>query len=225
MDASGGKKDYLSDRRKDRDRSRERTATPARRRGRSESPGARIRETAQKAKAKVNERVLEKCPKRYLPLIDKYAELVNASVPWTWTQIQFGLDPEEKSLIRNYARDSGKVPTVPLDPRQDYIADPPPGLPPFVIFPDQYIKDSQVLDVKDRKKPNRDQFEILNQNLAARNKDYEPETQTFKGSPVKYTWHHDQDPPGQMRLVEFGIHKANKHTGGRQVWGGGRLCK
>lgn len=40
-------------------------------------------------------------------------------------------------------------------------------------------------------------------------------------TPKGYTWHHAEQP-GQMQLVDSGIHAATRHTGGRVLWGGGK---
>ncbi|MBA4601548.1 HNH endonuclease [Thermoactinomyces mirandus] len=40
--------------------------------------------------------------------------------------------------------------------------------------------------------------------------------------PVGYTWHHHQDE-GKMQLVKTRVHGNTRHTGGRPIWGGGRL--
>ena len=39
-------------------------------------------------------------------------------------------------------------------------------------------------------------------------------------APDGYVWHHDAEA-GKLQLVDFKIHDATKHTGGRAVWGGG----
>jgi len=153
-------------------------------------------------------------------LAAKYANLSNASVPWTWNQVKPNLTAASRSKIRNYARDKGLVATAPLDPKQNYVKL-PKGAPPFVKFPAKYVADTQKLPKSMFLDTDSVQFTYLNNNLAARNSNYNPKTQTFKGSPKKYTWHHDQDPPGQMQLVEFGIHNSTNHSGGRNVWGGG----
>ena len=36
-----------------------------------------------------------------------------------------------------------------------------------------------------------------------------------------YTWHHCGEP-GRMQLVRTDVHEANRHTGGKTIWGGGR---
>ncbi|WP_246333761.1 HNH endonuclease [Thermoactinomyces mirandus] len=40
-------------------------------------------------------------------------------------------------------------------------------------------------------------------------------------TPVGYTWHHHQDE-GKMQLVKTRVHGNIRHTGGRQIWAGGR---
>ncbi|MBA4544396.1 HNH endonuclease [Thermoactinomyces daqus] len=39
--------------------------------------------------------------------------------------------------------------------------------------------------------------------------------------PIGYTWHHHQNE-GLMQLVKSRVHGNIRHTGGRQIWGGGR---
>ena len=39
--------------------------------------------------------------------------------------------------------------------------------------------------------------------------------------PEGYTWHHDI-PNGKMKLVNSNTHKLTGHTGGKQLWGGGK---
>ncbi|MBN2910989.1 HNH endonuclease [Polycladomyces sp. WAk] len=39
--------------------------------------------------------------------------------------------------------------------------------------------------------------------------------------PVGYVWHHHQEE-GFMQLVKSRVHGYVRHTGGRQIWGGGR---
>jgi DNase/tRNase domain of colicin-like bacteriocin len=40
-------------------------------------------------------------------------------------------------------------------------------------------------------------------------------------TPDGYTWHHHQDT-GRMQLVDSRVHLATGHTGGKDLWGGGR---
>ena len=39
--------------------------------------------------------------------------------------------------------------------------------------------------------------------------------------PDGYTWHHHQES-GRMQLVDFETHMRTGHTGGKEIWGGGR---
>ena len=39
-----------------------------------------------------------------------------------------------------------------------------------------------------------------------------------------YTWHHTERP-GKMQLVDRTIHDTCRHTGGRNIWGGGTECR
>lgn len=38
--------------------------------------------------------------------------------------------------------------------------------------------------------------------------------------PDGYVWHHSEQP-GQLQLVDKGVHDGTAHTGGQQFWGGG----
>jgi hypothetical protein len=40
-------------------------------------------------------------------------------------------------------------------------------------------------------------------------------------TPDGYTWHHHQEP-GRMQLVDSSVHLKTGHTGGKEIWGGGR---
>ena len=39
-------------------------------------------------------------------------------------------------------------------------------------------------------------------------------------TPEGYTWHHNEEI-GKMQLVDTDIHSQTRHTGGRNIWGGG----
>lgn len=39
-------------------------------------------------------------------------------------------------------------------------------------------------------------------------------------TPEGYTWHHNEEK-GEMQLVDSDIHSQTRHTGGRNIWGGG----
>ena len=180
-----------------------------------------VRRVAIKARAKTSARVKKTCPLADIDeLAEEYAEIVNSSVPWRWDEIQKGLTAGQRSAIRNHAREKGLVKTAPLDPKQDYVQL-PQGAPPFVKFPKDKIADTQQLPKSMWLDSDSKQFKWLNEKTKEKYPNYNPKTQTFTGSPKKYTWHHDQDPPGQMQLVEFGMHNSTNHSGGRNVWGGG----
>jgi hypothetical protein len=40
-------------------------------------------------------------------------------------------------------------------------------------------------------------------------------------TPEGFTWHHHQES-GRMQLVDSDIHRRTGHTGGKEIWGGGR---
>ncbi len=42
--------------------------------------------------------------------------------------------------------------------------------------------------------------------------------------PEGYTWHHHEEP-GRMQLVDTEVHAKTPHTGGRNIWGGGREAR
>jgi hypothetical protein len=160
-------------------------------------------------------------PQQTAALAKKYASLTNANVPFTWNHIQPGLNAGAQSKIRNYAKAKNLVTTGKKDPVQSYTKNPPPPPPPFVIFPAKSIKKTVTLPKTRYKDSDTSQFTWLNNKVKKADPSYNPKTQTFGNNPTKYTWHHAQDPPGTMLLVEFGIHNRTSHSGGRNVWGGG----
>lgn len=49
--------------------------------------------------------------------------------------------------------------------------------------------------------------------------------QLSKGeTPTRFTWHHSEEE-GLMQLVDAETHKHTGHTGGRNLWGGGTVCR
>jgi hypothetical protein len=40
-------------------------------------------------------------------------------------------------------------------------------------------------------------------------------------TPDGFTWHHHQEP-SRMQLVDTNVHMSTGHTGGKEIWGGGR---
>lgn len=78
--------------------------------------------------------------------------------------------------------------------------------------------------------PDRTQFAECNKQLAERvAKDPELRSQFTEDqladiedgyTPEGYTWHHNEEK-GKMQLVDSDIHSQTRHTGGRNIWGGG----
>lgn len=78
--------------------------------------------------------------------------------------------------------------------------------------------------------PDRTQFAECNKQLAERvAKDPELRAQFTENqladiedgyTPEGYTWHHNEEK-GKMQLVDSDIHSQTRHTGGRNIWGGG----
>ena len=78
--------------------------------------------------------------------------------------------------------------------------------------------------------PDRIQFAECNKQLAERvAKDPELRAQFTEDqladiedgyTPEGYTWHHNEEK-GEMQLVDSDIHSQTRHTGGRNIWGGG----
>jgi hypothetical protein len=178
---------------------------------------------AQKGKQKAIAKVKKICPKDTdIPILaQKWADLVESSVRWQWDEIHDEpLTDAAQSRIRAYARDNNLDDVAQLDPIQNYV-NPPQNGAPFVKFPQKYIKHTLHLHKTMWLLKDTEQFKVLNEKIEEMYPDYDPDEQTFPPSEEKYTWHHDQHPPGQMVLVQFGIHNITSHTGGRSVWGGG----
>lgn len=117
----------------------------------------------------------------------------------------------QQSKIRELARKKKMIPVIKVDAKG------------FPKFPKKYIKaDHKRLPRRLWNASDRAQFRWLNKNLAKKNKNYDPKTQTFKNDPKKkkYTWHHHQNS-GRMQLVEFGAHSSTSHNGGRTTWATG----
>ena len=178
---------------------------------------------AQKGKQKAIGKVKKICPKDTdIPkLAQKWADLVKSSVRWQWDEIHDEpLTDAAKSNIKAYVRANKLVDVAQRDPIQNYL-NLDQNAPPFVKFPQKYIKDTLQLPQTMWLLTDKQQFNKLNEKIKEMYPDYDPDEQTFPPSEEKYTWHHDQHPPGQMVLVQFGIHNVTSHTGGRSVWGGG----
>lgn len=41
-------------------------------------------------------------------------------------------------------------------------------------------------------------------------------------TPKGFSWHHKEWPPGSMELVDMETHMKAGHTGGKEIWGGGK---
>lgn len=98
------------------------------------------------------------------------------------------------------------------------------------IFP-QFDSEIDVQLPEDMEKaPDRTQFAECNKQLAERvAKDPELRAQFTEDqladiedgyTPEGYTWHHNEEK-GKMQLVDSDIHSQTRHTGGRNIWGGG----
>jgi hypothetical protein len=200
------------------DGSKSKKSRNAKKRSRDASPKRKAESSAKKGGSKAKAKAVEPCPKR-LALAEKYAEIVESSQPWQWDDIKPGLTRTERKKIRELAREQDLVPEVPLDKKQDYV-DPAPDAP-FVVFPKKYTKAELDLPEDQWLDSDRSQFKYLDELVKKANPNYDIDTRSFKGSGKRYTWHHAQDPKGRMILVEFGVHNATNHSGGRNVWGGG----
>lgn len=100
-------------------------------------------------------------------------------------------------------------------------------------FPDftQWTKVEMALPEKLWFKSDDVQFRFLNKQLyklaqkdpELRNRFTEKQLQQLRAglTPDDMTWHHHQDP-GKMQLIDSYIHAKTGHTGGREIWGGGR---
>jgi A nuclease of the HNH/ENDO VII superfamily with conserved WHH len=151
------------------------------------------------------------CP--HAALAQSYAGKVIGSKPWRWDGIKKGLNRSERKAVREAALKGKLIPKIPVDTNG------------FPAFPKKYIKDDNTSLPKNMWKNTSDskQFTWLNNNLESKNPDYDAKTQTFRSDSdkKKYTWHHHQDN-GRMQLVEFGIHNATNHNGGRTTWATGK---
>lgn len=136
--------------------------------------------------------ILRSTPEVIAQRAGTYADLVNSNRPWTWADVADGnISRSERALIRQSAADQGLVRRIPVNPVTRY-ADFSGHIVEDVQLPRQYWGASD--DV---------QFRVLNEQIG--------------GARPGHTWHHHQDP-GRMQLVEFGVHNATNHVGGRQVW-------
>lgn len=98
------------------------------------------------------------------------------------------------------------------------------------VFPQFESKFSVQLHENLQKVPDRAQFAECNKKL----KEYLKKNPKLKKkftkdqladiaegyTPEGYTWHHNEER-GKMQLVDTEIHSKTRHTGGRNIWGGG----
>lgn len=168
-------------------------------------------------KKKAKQKGVALCPKKFEAQKDKlardYAKKVNDSRPWKWSSIKpkggDRLTATQRDKIRAHAVAMGYVDEVKVDKNR------------FPKFPKKYLKaDHKDLPKNLYKSTDKEQFKWLNADMKTKDPSYDPKTQTFPPSKKKYTWHHHQDT-GRMQLVEFGIHNATNHDGGRTTWSTG----
>lgn len=98
------------------------------------------------------------------------------------------------------------------------------------VFPQFDSKIDVQLPEDMEQTPDRTQFAECNKQLAERvAKDPELRAQFTEDqladiedgyTPEGYTWHHNEEK-GKMQLVDSDIHSQTRHTGGRNIWGGG----
>jgi toxin YxiD len=172
--------------------------------------------TALKGVTKVKAKGVTVCAKEIPFMAQQYADLVlkSESKTWTWMDIKSSTGETAKrsqqSKIRKYAIDNFGVPEIPVDKNK---------------FPDfkGYVAFETVLPTKFHKNTS-DSVQFREADKAAKlaHPTYDEATSSFPPSKKRYTWHHHQGPPdGKMQLVEFGVHNATNHKGGRTTWATG----
>ncbi len=148
-------------------------------------------------------------------LAKQYANLVIKSEKknWTWNDVKTKgnnrLTATQRKKVRDLAISKHKVPVIPVNAKK------------FPAFPAQYVAKTVQLDSNLYMSTDAVQFKRLNTDLAKSDPTYDAATQSFPPSKKKYTWHHHQDT-GKMQLVEFGVHNATNHKGGRTTWSLGK---
>ncbi len=180
------------------------------------SAKSRAKTSVLKVVTKVKSRGVTVCPKEIPFMAQQYADLVlkSESKTWSWLDIKSSKGETAKrsqqSKIRKYAIDNLGVPVIPVDKNK---------------FPDftGYVAFETVLP-KGFHKNTSDPVQFKEADEAAKlaHPNYDNATSTFPPSKKRYTWHHHQGPPdGKMQLVEFGVHNATNHKGGRTTWATG----
>ncbi|MFD1407536.1 HNH endonuclease [Kroppenstedtia eburnea] len=85
---------------------------------------------------------------------------------------------------------------------------------------DYYLKS----DAQQFKYASRRLWDKIKNNEKAKSKFTKKQLEALKNGEERIpglTWHHHQQQ-GKMQLVESNVHKATGHTGGRDIWGGGK---
>ena len=164
---------------------------------------------AKSGRKSVKRKAASQCPMR--ERAERYAELIDNSVPWTWDDVAPDLKRSQRRKIRKIAREEFDVPVIPVAKKTKF-----PAFPAEFIAEDNTNLPQELYGASDSV-----QFGWLNRDLKSRNPNYDPETQSFPPDTKRYTWHHHQDD-GRMQLVEFGVHNATNHKGGRTTWAKGK---
>jgi len=98
------------------------------------------------------------------------------------------------------------------------------------VFPEFDSTFDATLDENQRKDTDRSQEKECNKQLKEAIEDDSSLAEQFTDeqleqikngdTPDGYTWHHNEEP-GKMQLVKTDEHQGARHTGGRNMWGGG----
>ncbi len=183
----------------------------------SKTAKASAKTSVLKVVPKVKSRGVTVCLTEIPFMAQQYADLVlkSESKTWSWLDIKSRQGETAKrsqqSKIRKYAIDNLGVPVIPVDKNK---------------FPDftGYVAFETVLPERFHKNTSDSvQFGIANEAVKLLHPTYDAATGSFPlDGKKRYTWHHHQGPPdGKMQLVEFGVHNATNHKGGRTTWATG----
>lgn len=89
---------------------------------------------------------------------------------------------------------------------------------------DTYLSEDMLdsSDTKQEKECNEKLKEELEKNPEMANQFTDEQLEQIKNgdTPDGYTWHHNEEQ-GKMQLIKTEDHQANRHTGGKAIWGGG----
>lgn len=158
------------------------------------------------------------CPAEIAHMAQQYADLVikSENKNWTWMDIKTTTggtlkksDKARKAEIKKYAIDNLGVKQIPVDANE------------YADFTN-YIAFETVLPANFHHTRDPVQFREADKAVKAVHANYDEKTNSFPPDKKRYTWHHHQGPPdGRMQLVEFGVHNATNHKGGRTTWATG----